>query len=201
MLTIPTFHFCFQLLWIGWYDDVNSWRWSMSDPNFYQHDETFRLWVPGEPNNYAGIGESCAKIRTTGQWGDFICSSTEYFICFNVNAFIFISTKKNWTDAQSYCRQHHTDLASVRNLSENQQVKQLITSGQAAWIGLYRDTWKWSDGSNSSFTYWRSGEPNGGTENCGAANLDVSGGWEDTGCEKKNYFVCYSGESPSAVFY
>uniref|UniRef100_A0A8C6PWI5 C-type lectin domain-containing protein n=1 Tax=Nothobranchius furzeri TaxID=105023 RepID=A0A8C6PWI5_NOTFU len=150
MLTIPTFHFCFQLLWIGWYDDVNSWRWSMSDPNFYQHDETFRLWVPGEPNNYAGIGEN---------------------------------------------------LASVRNLSENQKVKQLIPSGQAVWIGLYRDTWKWSDGSNSSFTYWRSGEPNSGTENCGAANLDVSGGWEDWGCEVKNYFVCYSGESPSAVFY
>ncbi|KAF7210455.1 C-type lectin domain family 10 member A-like [Nothobranchius furzeri] len=91
------------LLWIGWYDDVNSWRWSMSDPNFYQHDETFRLWVPGEPNNYAGIGESCAKIRTTGQWGDFICSSTEYFICFNVNGENFTRLEPQPSRAPNFC--------------------------------------------------------------------------------------------------
>uniref|UniRef100_A0A4W6G681 C-type lectin domain-containing protein n=1 Tax=Lates calcarifer TaxID=8187 RepID=A0A4W6G681_LATCA len=73
--------------------------------------------------------------------------------------------------AQSYCRANHTDLASVRNMEENQKIMELLPSGQSVWIGLFRDSWKWSDGSNSSFRYWITGEPNGGTENCVAANF------------------------------
>ncbi|XP_033981492.1 lectin BRA-3-like [Trematomus bernacchii] len=96
-----------------------------------------------------------------------------------------------WTEAQSYCREHHTDLASVRNRAENQQLVELFPGG-AYWIGLYRDSWKWSDGSNSSFKYWAVNEPNyRASKVCVAAAFDNSGKWEDLDCEVEKPFICY----------
>ncbi|XP_036978408.1 C-type lectin domain family 10 member A-like [Acanthopagrus latus] len=38
--------------WIGLYDDVNSWRWSLSDTRFYRNGETeFRQWGTQQPDN------------------------------------------------------------------------------------------------------------------------------------------------------
>ncbi|XP_029312602.1 uncharacterized protein LOC115024879 [Cottoperca gobio] len=113
-----------------------------------------------------------------------------------------------WTEAQSYCRANYTDLASVRNVAENQKIQDLVSGkimaenrklhnlvrdGEAAWIGLSRDSWKWSDGSNSTFRLWKTGEPdNNGNEACGAANFKSSGQWEDIPCDVKIPFICYS---------
>ena len=108
--------------------------------------------------------------------------------------FVLINTIMTWTEAQSHCREHYTDLASVRNEEENQKVKDLIPAGQKVWIGLFRDSWKWSDGSNSSFRYWLPSQPNDGNENCVAANFGHSGRWEDWTCDVKKAFVCYKGK-------
>ncbi|XP_010779381.1 lectin BRA-3-like, partial [Notothenia coriiceps] len=97
----------------------------------------------------------------------------------------------NWTEAQSYCREHHTDLASVRNETENQQIVELLPAG-IYWIGLYRDSWKWSDGSNSSFKYWAENNPNyRAFKVCVAAAFNNSGKWEDLDCGVKKPFICY----------
>ncbi|XP_073326622.1 C-type lectin lectoxin-Phi1-like [Pagrus major] len=108
--------------------------------------------------------------------------------------FVLINTSMTLTEAQSYCRDHHTDLASVRNTAENQEVKDLIPPGGIAWIGLFRDSWKWSDGSNSSFRYWAQGQPDndGGIEDCVVAHLGRDGKWWDVPCDLKRPFVCYS---------
>uniref|UniRef100_A0A3Q3AIH8 C-type lectin domain-containing protein n=1 Tax=Kryptolebias marmoratus TaxID=37003 RepID=A0A3Q3AIH8_KRYMA len=90
----------------------------------------------------------------------------------------------------------HCDLASVRNEAENQKVKELIPSTGINWIGLYRDTWKWSDGSSSSFRYWRGLEPNDNMEHCAAIYFQDSGRWEDWNCDKKNAFICQNGKAP-----
>lgn len=66
-----------------------------------------------------------------------------------LSSFIFVNKTLSWMDAQRYCREHHTDLASVRNQSENDQI-QRTSNAQHIWIGLYRGPWKWSDGSSTS---------------------------------------------------
>lgn len=65
-------------------------------------------------------------------------------------SFIFVNKTLSWMDAQSYCRQHRTDLASARNQSENDHIQRTGNS-QLLWIGLYRGPWKWSDGSSTAF--------------------------------------------------
>ncbi|XP_067449644.1 macrophage mannose receptor 1-like isoform X2 [Thunnus thynnus] len=189
--------------WIGLYNDVNSWRWSLSDRHFYKPGEAeFRKWYPGEPNNQHSA-EYCAQMYDGGQWNDANCTKSFRAVCSDVRGsvvtFVLINTIMTWTEAQSHCREHYTDLASVRNEEENQKVKDLIPAGQKVWIGLFRDSWKWSDGSNSSFRNWSPSEPNGGNEYCVAADLGRSGQWEDWTCDVKKAFVCYkAGEDVEA---
>uniref|UniRef100_A0A671YPN6 C-type lectin domain-containing protein n=1 Tax=Sparus aurata TaxID=8175 RepID=A0A671YPN6_SPAAU len=116
------------------------------------------------------------------------------FMCWLNVTFVLITTPKTWTEAQSYCREHHTDLASVRNMTENQKVMDLVPAGQKAWIGLFRDSWKWSDGSNSSFRYWAEGQPNnyGGNQDCVVAGLGIDGKWWDDPCGQTRPILCYS---------
>ena len=55
--------------------------------------------------------------------------------------------------ARQYCRTHHTDLVSIRSPAENQVVRE-VAAGHEVWIGLFKDTWRWSDG-RYSFRFWR----------------------------------------------
>uniref|UniRef100_A0AAY4DHS4 C-type lectin domain-containing protein n=1 Tax=Denticeps clupeoides TaxID=299321 RepID=A0AAY4DHS4_9TELE len=121
------------------------------------------------------------------------------FASTEASGFIFISEAKSWTEAQSFCRQNYTDLASVRNDAENQQIQSLIPTGGDAWIGLFRDTWKWSDKSSLSFTFWAPGEPNnnlGRSENCGQIYIynGYPGYWNDLYCTFLLPFFCYAGK-------
>ncbi|XP_054869095.1 snaclec purpureotin subunit beta-like [Amphiprion ocellaris] len=96
-----------------------------------------------------------------------------------------------WTEAQSYCRAHHTDLASVRNMTENQKVVELIPSGQIAWIGLFRHL-SWSDGQIYSFHYWENTTLDEAEKSCVFASFQHSGKWFTFSCDWNIPFICYS---------
>ncbi|XP_071371179.1 macrophage mannose receptor 1-like [Centroberyx affinis] len=187
-----------NLAWIGLQDDVNSWRWSLADRSFYEDGEAeFRNWHTGEPNNQDS-GECCVVMYAEGTWNDEPCINLNLPICFDAEEpterFLLINKSMTWTEAQSYCRQHHTDLASVRNPTENQKIQELMPAGLVgAWIGLSRDSWKWLDGSKSSFRNWNTVEPNNERKNgaCVAAKFS-SGKWEDWNCDVTRTFICYS---------
>ncbi|XP_030578974.1 macrophage mannose receptor 1-like [Archocentrus centrarchus] len=71
----------------------------------------------------------------------------------NNKTFHLIYEDKNWTQAQSYCRVNHTDLVSGLHQINSTEFKELNRSA-GFWIGLFRDTWRWSDGSKFSFRHW-----------------------------------------------
>ncbi|XP_036002849.1 C-type mannose receptor 2-like [Fundulus heteroclitus] len=68
-----------------------------------------------------------------------------------------IREKKTWQKAQSYCRENHTDLVSGLKQLQDGEVEEMVKSvgeNTAIFIGLFRDTWRWSDGSSFSFRHW-----------------------------------------------
>ncbi|XP_039677797.1 lithostathine-1-beta-like [Perca fluviatilis] len=95
-------------------------------------------------------------------------------------------------DALAYCRRHYTDLASVRNETENTMIQNVV-SGNRVWIGLYRYTWRWwSDGTSRSFSYWADGHPVSLTESCAASVINAThlGKWVENHCNENLHFIC-----------
>ncbi|KAM9451689.1 C-type mannose receptor 2-like [Clarias gariepinus] len=188
------------LAWIGLYDNLNDWRWSLDDDAFYEEGEReFRGWYH-EPNNYGG-NELCVFMYYTGEWFDLQCNQRLGFVCYNgtSNMYVWVSEKMTWEEAQRFCRANHTDLASVRNETELKKILS-VTQDFEVWIGLYRNR-LWSDQSNSTFAYWRPeiqthiiAEPDNGlysngqlgNQHCTA--MDNTGKWTDENCSAR-YFL------------
>ncbi|XP_042258365.1 C-type lectin BfL-1-like [Thunnus maccoyii] len=116
-------------------------------------------------------------------------------ICFRDDAevqYVLVTEEKTWFEAQSYCRQHHTDLVSVRSPAENEEVRDRLwnnTGVQEAWIGLHRDSWKWSDGSSSSFRHWWWLKPDN-VNNSQACVTMEKGSWSNWKCSTRFNILC-----------
>ncbi|XP_033981468.1 E-selectin-like [Trematomus bernacchii] len=112
----------------------------------------------------------------------------------------FVSEAKTMSEAQRYCREKHTDLATV----DSMEVVELLNNmagqyKQSAWIGLHedRDTWKWSMSDPSfygpgetEFRQWGPGEP--GTFHDEQCTTFYSGGaWHDYPCNTYFWVLCF----------
>ncbi|XP_014186357.2 secretory phospholipase A2 receptor-like [Haplochromis burtoni] len=186
--------------WIGLYSisgrENRMWHWSLPGVEF--HDKEMK-WKVGEPNDKPEHLENCGRIKSPDGLVDVGCSNNHAFVCYNEQnkSLHLIDTKKKWREAQSYCRQHHTDLASGA-----EQLKEAVSklSGKPpSWIGLFRDTWRWSDGSNSSYRHWESvhelpvelSKTDSGTRKCAMIALNKEGKWSADDCNNTKPFFCY----------
>uniref|UniRef100_A0A672R8X9 C-type lectin domain-containing protein n=1 Tax=Sinocyclocheilus grahami TaxID=75366 RepID=A0A672R8X9_SINGR len=65
---------------------------------------------------------------------------------------ILIPENKTWLEAQLYCKKNQSNLVSIRNEMENEQVKEAVNGRDSVWIGLqYNYKVAWSDGGHSGY--------------------------------------------------
>ncbi|XP_064877219.1 macrophage mannose receptor 1-like [Oncorhynchus nerka] len=174
--------------------DSMKWNWSLADRRFYSEGETeFRNWDTGTPQN-----GNCALMSTSGLWNNASCDDQHHFICYDGKqdtnlTYVLIQENKAWIDAQSYCRQYHTDLVSVRNQTENTEIEKKISL--PVWIGLFLDSWRWSDQSDSSFRNWQSRWlTTDQTCNCTLVSPFTASDytkWINQPCDSIYAFICY----------
>uniref|UniRef100_A0A3B5KFZ8 C-type lectin domain-containing protein n=1 Tax=Takifugu rubripes TaxID=31033 RepID=A0A3B5KFZ8_TAKRU len=138
--------------WIGLRDDVNSWRWSLNTSSHF-----VLRWEQSEPDN-ANSSEHCASISDIGSWRDRDCSVQMPFFCDDGMIRMMLM---GWSEALAHCRTLYTDLSAVLLSTTNQILADELKDRhlQEAWIGLYRDSWKWVDSTTSSFRPWAPNEP------------------------------------------
>ncbi|KAF3833572.1 hypothetical protein F7725_024776 [Dissostichus mawsoni] len=123
--------------WIGLYQDRRAWKWSLDNTYLY-----------GDDGNIA-----------YGDW--FVFQINHYWNSQPNNKYIPVTVPMTWSSAQSYCREKYTDLTSMRNQQEKEEILK-VTDESTWWIGVYRKLWNWPDRSISSLALWNNGEPNGG---------------------------------------
>uniref|UniRef100_A0A671L5D4 C-type lectin domain-containing protein n=1 Tax=Sinocyclocheilus anshuiensis TaxID=1608454 RepID=A0A671L5D4_9TELE len=112
----------------------------------------------------------------TGFLSVILCGSREY---------ILIKEYKTWDEAQYYCQQNYTDLATVQTNEEWSQLDKLRDKLQFyIWIGLYDDVnaWRWSLQDEN--------QPNNlnGKQYC--VNLRTTGYWCDQRKKTAKFGVC-----------
>ncbi|XP_061592916.1 secretory phospholipase A2 receptor-like [Cololabis saira] len=127
-----------------------------------------------------------------------------------VRRYHFVGQMLTWTEAQKYCREKHTDLATMHNSEEQNQLMNTLSSAGSSsdvWIGLRHEVdWKWSDGFNGTgadYRKWDSGEPNfySCRELC-VFMTSYSSSWRDDPCQTSGPFMCYKGsqQNPEYVY-
>lgn len=108
--------------------------------------------------------------------------------------YISVADAKSWRDAQDHCRGLLSDLVSIQSAEKNEAVRN-VSGSQSVWIGLFKDPWRWSDGSSTSFRYWKKSQPNyHQNQDCVAAIFLDQGKWNDRPCNRNHSFFCQGGK-------
>ncbi|XP_053342482.1 macrophage mannose receptor 1-like isoform X2 [Clarias gariepinus] len=173
--------------WIGLYRGQFSEKWSNGDPVTFSN-------LTG---NY-GTSSCCAAMKPDGSWESLQCTVRKYFMCYEQDPssqtpnYHLILESKTWYEAQRYCRGRYTDLVSIRDQQQNKEVKiKGLNSSTSFWIGLLRDDWQWTDGGNSAYRNWASGEPWASPFNCALQNQWK---WYSVACSDDSFPLCYNSD-------
>ncbi len=122
----------------------------------------------------------------------------------------FVNESKSWTEAQRYCRQNYTDLATIDNMEEINRLINTVNGSYngSAWIGQYDDvnSWRWSLEDNDfyqegerDFRNWYHEPDNRANELC--VYMNYNGNWFDYSCDNYISFVCYNGKTSQVIYF
>ncbi|XP_067220123.1 macrophage mannose receptor 1-like [Chanodichthys erythropterus] len=173
-------------VWIGLKRGTQKrWVWSNGEDTLTQYS----AWGNGEPKSVNECG-----YYNNGVWLSSSCSSTNFLVCYRSTGYVWVETYKNWTDAQSYCRQNNTDLPTIHNAQELNQMKSIVPYYSWVWIGLFQDSWQWSDKWSLFFRNWAEGQPSQSSgSDCVGMSRTNSGKWAHESCNLKRPFICHGG--------
>ncbi|XP_043954163.1 macrophage mannose receptor 1-like [Gambusia affinis] len=182
--------------WIGLISKpefTRTWYWSLTGVEF---NESETNWNSGEPSDTESQGsENCVYVYNSLKWVDTGCNLKRFFLCYdesNSQKYHLSEEMKTWQEAQSFCREKHTDLISGTKQLEDEEVKKLMkSSDQITYFGLFRDNWRWSDGSSFSFRHWNNELNNPESVRDLCAKIDDGGRWKNENCDERKPFICY----------
>ncbi|XP_043101104.1 C-type lectin LmsL-like [Puntigrus tetrazona] len=173
---------------------------STTGAGLFKKNATRTRWDRDQPDNYGG-DQDCVMLHPNGYWRDKSCNLKCVVICQSDEGPVLNADEEmSWKQAQRFCRENFIDLHTVRNEDDNQLLRMMSGDDQSCiWIGLYRDSWKWSDQTNTSSSLpWASKQPDNylGDEICAA--VDEDGLIADQRCSNTFFFFCRSPqETPS----
>ncbi|XP_042167522.1 secretory phospholipase A2 receptor-like isoform X1 [Oncorhynchus tshawytscha] len=114
-------------------------------------------------------------------------------VTYSVKKYSLVPEKKNWTEAQEYCRQHYTNLAIIHTEEDWKAIQSSLGNFSGdVWIGLHRsdptEKWKWSDGEDFMFFNWEKGF---GVHTEGHdCVLSISSHWQPVNCAALSQYMC-----------
>jgi hypothetical protein len=115
------------------------------------------------------------------------------------------SGTKNYNDAQTSCNKDHDGwLATPASQTENDNIISM-SSSTTFWIGIDDQvtegvyTFVNNEGPVTSYTNWRSGEPNNAINGEDCVQVANTGGWNDLPCSDLLNFVCETNIRYNAV--
>jgi hypothetical protein len=190
--------------WIGGSDSAREDTWTWSDGSTWDYQN----WHSDEPND-SWYGEDYLEIYSDGKWNDhadgqkpFVCSTTASPTATPATGFVHVSSTETYSDALSYCRTYHIELASIHSSIENAAVAALCTYD--CWIGgsdeASEGTWTWSDSSAWNYQNWKTGEPRTSSSSYDYLAIRSDGEWYATyyAYSGSKTFVCSTTTPPSS---
>ncbi|XP_044070407.1 macrophage mannose receptor 1-like isoform X2 [Siniperca chuatsi] len=104
-------------------------------------------------------------------------------------SFSHIPSHYTWQDAQSHCRSHYTDLATIYTKSD---ADHMYLKQYYAWVGLHRETgnpkWIWTNGLNDYLAAWANNEPQN-SDSCAFVSYN-SKMFYGSNCGESLFFIC-----------
>nr|XP_015209904.1 PREDICTED: collectin-12 isoform X1 [Lepisosteus oculatus] len=117
---------------------------------------------------------------------------------FGDKCYYFSTERFNFEEAKRHCEEMPSAMVIINDQEEQHWLKKQIVGKGYFWIGLTdkeeENTWKWWDGTQPSFTNWKTGQPDNWShghekgEDC--AGLIHDGYWNDFFCDEINSVVC-----------